>query len=198
MTRLIALTGPDGTGKSTLANAVVEALDARNTSARVVQIWDALGDLLRRGEAQTYLRELDHLGRGTLLLHGLARSLQLGMASGAEVVVLDGYWYKYAVSERAHGGPAALFDACPTLFPVPEHTFVLRVPDEVARTRKTESTAYERGHSEAEAAFARFQAKMTPLWAEIERAHGPWTALDGTAPPEDNAARIVERLTGRG
>lgn len=35
----------------------------------------------------------------------------------AGVVVLDGYWYKYAVSELEHGAPEAVFAGCAETLP---------------------------------------------------------------------------------
>lgn len=194
MTRLIAITGPDGSGKTTTLAGLRHALADRGYSVGVVQIWDALGSLLHRGEAQSYLRDLDHLGRGTLLLHALARSLELGLRDAPDFLLLDGYWFKYAVSERAHGGPAELFAACPDVFPAPERVFFLDVPLSETASRKVQTTAYERGHADETQAFEQFQERMRPLWRELEGRLGPWTHVDGMQSTSEVCVNLLGEL----
>lgn len=200
----VCVTGPDGAGKSTLVQAVVAGLDARHGpgTATHVQIWDSLRPLIGKEQAQQYLGTLGDRARALLLLHAVARVLELGERSGARVLVLDGYWYKYAVSELEHGAPPAIFASCGEVFPTPDRTWVLDVPLDTARDRKSSSTAYERGFASDPGAFAAFQARLRGRWAALEASQGPWHHLAATDPPEALAARVLaeveELLAARG
>ncbi|MCB9674572.1 MAG: hypothetical protein H6737_05605 [Alphaproteobacteria bacterium] len=197
----VCITGPDGTGKSTLAAAVAAALDARHGvgTAVVAQIWDSLQPLVTREAAQRYLALVDDRSRALLLLHAVSRSLALAEATGASVVVLDGYWYKYAVSELEHGTPPAVFAGCDAAFPHPELTVALDLAVDEALRRKVELTAYERGFSDDDAAraFVAFQQRLRTRWDALEADVGPWLHLSALDGPETLCERVVREVEAR-
>lgn len=198
---LLVVTGPDGTGKSTLVQGVVQALNAEHGEgyATSVLIWHSLADLVSVEQARTYLGTIDHLSRATLLLHGIARALDLGRRADVRVLVIDGYWYKYAVSEIAHGTPPALFAGCPEAFPTPDLTLCLDLPAEEALARKEAISRYEQGLAEADGgegeAFLRFQERMAAHWSTLEEQVGPWTHLSSAQPAEALVARTLAALS---
>ena len=197
---LCVITGPDGTGKTTLVSALVRALNHAHGDghATTVRIWDSLADLLSVEQARRYLATVGHRSRATLLLHGISRALDLGEAAGAQVLVIDGYWYKYMVSELAHGTSPAVFAGCAEAFPTPDLAVYLDLPIEVALARKTGISDYERG-LDAEAgteaqAFVAFQERMQSRWAAIEADVGPWVHLSSTQPVETLVDAVLARL----
>lgn len=192
----ICITGPDGAGKSTLIAGLIEALEARHGagSAVHVQVWDALQGLLDRAAAQRYLAVVDHRSRALLLLHAVSRALALGESSGARVVLLDGYWFKYAVSELEHGAPEALFAGCAEGFPAPDRVFALDLDPEEALRRKAELTDYERGFGDDPEAFLAFQRRLRARWEALETAVGPWTHLSALQSPDVLRDRVLSEI----
>lgn len=190
--RLVAITGPDGAGKSTLCRRVAERW---GEDARVVQIWDALAGLPLVSDARDYLADLGPIARGTFLMHAVARALERGERSGAGLLVFDGYWYKYAATELALGDELALVIG-PHLR-VPEVTFFVDLPPEEAARRRADPSAYERGMVEGDAteAFLHFQRRARAGWARVEAEAGPWVRLDGTRPVEELADAVLARVT---
>jgi len=192
---LVAVTGPDGSGKSTLVRAVHALLGPK--AACPVQVWDALDGLISRTDAQRYLGTIGHRSRATLLLHAVSRALDLALASGARVILLDGYWFKYAVSEAEHGAPIALFDACRSSFPRPELTVFLDLDVEARARRKTRYSPYEIGFAdEADpvVAFVGFQRRLEPRWSALEAEVGPWLHLDAERSVDQLSARVLAAI----
>lgn len=186
MTRLLAITGPDGAGKSTLVDAVA----AQWTGACVVRIWDALSDMPLKGPTEAYLADLGALARSLFLMHAVARSLEKAERSGATVLLLDGYWYKYAVSESLMGGAPKIWEECP--FPRPERVWFLGISPEEAARRRAVPTAYERGFGAGDDAFLSFQRRTRSAWDALEARVGPWEHLDGGRPTEELVRAILE------
>jgi thymidylate kinase len=212
--RLVAVTGPDGTGKSTLVASVVARLGMQGgggtpggrspdqkgdwPSAATVQVWDALVGLLPQADAVRYLGRIGDRSRALLLLHAASRALDLAHERRVELIVLDGYWYKYAVSEIEQGAPPELFAACETAFPRPDVVFALDLPVDEALRRKRATSAYERGlgrHGDSEDdAFVAFQTRLRDRWAALEARVGPWVHLSSTDPPEVLVDAVLARI----
>lgn len=190
---LVAVTGPDGAGKTSLCRHLAATCEG---GARVVQIWDALPGLPLVGPARDYLADLGPLARGTFLMHAVARALERGQRSGARILLLDGYWYKYAASELAFGDDLGLLLG--RRFPKPQHTFSLDLPPEEALRRRPQPSAYEQGlpapGTSADAAFLGFQRRTRAAWARVEAEAGPWVHLDATRPLDELSAEVWERV----
>lgn len=180
------MTGPDGSGKSTAIAGIRDALGAREVS-----IWDGMGPFPSRRDAMAYLLDNDGPSRLLLLFHAMARALDLGRRSGAELLLVNGYWYKYAVSELGQGVPLPVVLGAAAGFPVPERTLCIDVDPATALRRKGEVSAYEQGK---EASFLRFQASLRPWWARIEAETGPWSHLDGTLPADAVRDALLREL----
>jgi len=196
--RLVAITGPDGAGKSTICTAIAGQLGAVEVS-----VWDSLGrggPFASKAEVLAAVSELDGVERMLTIFDLLRRAMRLAAEEGAETLVLNGYWYKYAASELAYGVPEAAVAAAVKDFPVPACTFFLDLGADEAWRRKGVGSAYERGlmrgtHRPAGRTpgeqFVEFQRKIRGHWEALERAHGPWTRIS-TAPPVDRVLAHIE------
>jgi thymidylate kinase len=201
MSRLrIAITGPDGSGKSTVCARVREALDSRfgRGSCAEVSIWDLLGDsrikppFSSKEEAARYLGDLDGSSRTLFLFHAMSRALQLAERTPAKILLLNGYWYKYAVSELGYGVPTHTVEGAARGFAKPDQTFFLEVTPHTAAARRSESTRYESGLEQND--FVAFQTRLALHWGQIEEANGPWEHVSTQPTADAVAAEITQRI----
>jgi thymidylate kinase len=195
--RAIAITGPDGAGKSTVCERVVRQLRGVEVS-----VWDFLerGVPFRsKAETLAHVARLDGVERMLTIIELLRASMRLADDKPGDVLVLNGYWYKYAASELAYGVPAAAVAEAVADFPEPTCTFFLELAPEEAWRRKGKGSSYERGlmrgthrpgSLDPGAQFVDFQRKIRPHWDELERRHGPWTHISSTPSVEHVLARI--------
>ena len=195
---VIVVTGPDGSGKSTLCARLREELGSAASPNKVAQVsvWDAMaasGLFADRRAVGAYLDDLDGPPRTLFIFHALSRSIDLALRGGAEVLVVEGYWYKYAVTEIAYGVEERFVEAAASAFPRPALTIRLDVGVEESWDRKGEATAYERGAAgrksppapDARSDYIGFQRGLRPIWDSVERRCGPWERIPaGTAPAE--------------
>lgn len=205
---LVAVTGPDGSGKSTACSSAMSLLVAKLGPGAVaeVSVWDALRPLPgiqtpfgSRREAEAYLASLDGPSRTLFIFHALRRSLQLGLASDAQVLLLNGYWYKYAVSELGYGVDEEVVRGAARAFPAPDRVFFLDVDPETAWERRRVSTArephgstrYEGGGDEG--GFLAFQRRLRPIWERLSAQESPtWVKISAMDAPDAVARRIAE------
>jgi thymidylate kinase len=202
----VVITGPDGSGKSTACSAVSESLKTEFNSVAVCSIWDALAGQSVFSSKQgvgEYLTTLSGEARTLFLCHAMLQSLELALKKNTELVLIDGYFYKYVVSELAYGVPMDIIRGATLAFPKPRCTFYLNVTPEEAWKRKTRgssgTSAYERGKgSDTEEAFLHFQNQMHAKWSEVQAAWGPWKELVNQDPPSVAQAIETECLRLRG
>jgi len=193
---VIAVTGPDGSGKSTLCARLSEALGAARVS-----VWDAMassGLFATRGAVAEYFQDLDGPSRTLFIYHALSRSMDLAARSGARILLVEGYWYKYAVTEIAYGVDPKFVEAAASAFQKPLLTIRLDVAAEESWSRKSAPTAYESGDAEApgvpsEARYVAFQSRLRPIWESLEGRHGPWARVPAGASPEVSLEFALER-----
>jgi len=197
---LVAITGPDGSGKSTACFKVAALLDERfgAGSARVASPWDAVwasGLFPSRESVQKYFKELDSHARTLFILHAISHSLALAKREGPRFLLLDGYFYKYVASELAYGAPEPVALAACQGFETPSHVFYLTVDPATALKRKSAASSYESGGAEGREAFLEFQRRTSRSWDLLELRFGPWHHLSPFNSPDETARQIFERLT---
>ena len=113
MKKLIAVTGLDGTGKSTL----LKHLKVAYPEAYFATIWDLFSAsentslFQSRYAIDKYICALTPNSRLLFLMHALRFSTDRAIACDAKIVILDGYVYKYLASEIALGADEALAKA---------------------------------------------------------------------------------------
>ena len=83
---IVAITGPDGSGKSTAAAKVAALLDAKHGAgaARVASAWDAVaasGLFPSREAVSRYFTGLEPQARCLFILHAMSQSLALASSS---------------------------------------------------------------------------------------------------------------------
>lgn len=202
--QLICVTGADGAGKTTQIVHLAERLErGQGKKVAVVTVWDLLldpgtQDLLAFDEPAQVDRYLSILGptsRALFMFHCLFEALQLAQRKGADVLLLNSYWYKYYATEIAHGGDAAVLRKLADVFPAPDRTFYLRLGPEEAAERKAVLSGYETGFADprSKEAFVAFQrpahAALEALAQELD-----WTPIDATLGQKEQTELLLAEL----
>lgn len=194
MTRLICVTGPDGSGKSTQVELLTRALATRGHSVLPCGIWDLFeqGGEVRPFESKQdidrYLGALDGTSRAFFLFHAMYGALDRALRERPDVVLLNAYWYKYFATEIAHGTAQERLLPLVSVFPRPERTFYLKLDPRTALGRKKRLSGYETGFRGAEG-FLPFQAKAHRA---LESLADEWRVIDGRGSIEEiNAALSI-------
>ncbi|WP_187288066.1 dTMP kinase [Segniliparus rotundus] len=198
------MTGVDGSGKSTQISALARAFAEQGRAAGRVSIWDGLSSERMRGalafrsreDVYRYLGMLTPAARAYFLFHALQVSMDLAVAGVWDVLLLDGYWYKYYATEVAHGADREAVRAMALGFARPDRTFYLTVDPAVATARKACRSDYESGYGDARR-FLDFQRRSQTLLDALAREHR-WTALDGRSEPEQITRTIFGELQKEG
>jgi thymidylate kinase len=200
---LICVTGPDGAGKTTQIARIGEALSKRGKKKIVAMtIWDMLLDPSTRGrvgfksplELDSFLEVLSPMARMLFLCHCLYEALDLALARSPDVILANGYWYKYWATEVAHGGdPQAMLNLM-TVFPEPVLTFCLDISADEAFRRKARLSGYETGFAAQRTleAFTAFQALARPPLERLAQEKS-WIRLDG----KESASALSETILNR-
>ena len=201
---LICVTGPDGAGKTTQIARIAEAISKRGRKKIVAMtIWDMLLDPSTRGrvafksplELDSFLEILSPMARMLFLCHCLYEALDLAVARKPDVILANGYWYKYWATEVAHGGDEQAMLDLMKVFPEPALTFCLDISAEEAFKRKAKLSGYETGFAPERTleAFAAFQARARSPLERLAR-EKQWIRLDGNEPASSLSETILSRI----
>ena len=124
--KIVCITGGDGCGKSTQIEKLCPRIEAEaNVKVAAVTIWDPLRDPSMREatlfrdprEIDRYLSHLEPKGRTLFLYHSLCHAIALAERREPDVLLMNGYWYKYFATELAYGGSAAELRPLSVIFP---------------------------------------------------------------------------------
>lgn len=202
--KLICVTGPDGSGKTTQITKLAERL-ARRGKLKVVAvtIWDLLLDPASKhkagfrspAEVDSYLEILHPIARGMFLYHCFYQALVQARRREPDVCLLNAYWYKYYATEVAHGGEAKGLRRLADVFPEPAVTFYLHVDPEEAFRRKAHLSGYETGFAnpKTKEAFVAFQTRAQGALGELKREKG-WVELNGKESVDALTDSILARI----
>jgi hypothetical protein len=143
---------------------------------------------------RNYLSGIDSISRCLFIFHALWESLQRARQGPEDILLLVGYWYKYAVVEELLGTPPTLLASLTDLFPVPERAIWLDLaPGEAAR-RKPEFTRYEcGGQNPGRDTFQLFQERCRSRLGEIAAEHG-FVTISGGGSPEQVRDWLLDAL----
>jgi thymidylate kinase len=169
-----------------------------------VTIWDAFDDAVIRDRlpfasreaVYRYLEVLTPSSRAHFLFHALALAIDLAASRGADILLLDGHWYKYYATEVAHGGDPVTLRALTSGFPEPDWIFHLEVAPDEALQRKEIRSDYESGYGD-DREFVSFQDRAQAALSELATELG-WIAIDATMPPDDVTQFIVHTIVQEG
>lgn len=157
--KLVAITGFDGAGKSSLIKSLLEG----HSNMAEVSIWDALDGSIftSKKEVDTYLTKLSGEARTLFLAHALSEAVNRGLKKDVDVLLLNGYYFKYFCSELALGAPSELINMLIPLFPKPDLTIFLDIPFTISAQRKARFSQYECGlQGPSEDNFLKFQKEI--------------------------------------
>lgn len=193
----VAVEGVDGSGKSSLAMALRDALAARGERATLTRPLVRDSDFVR--ELKTIYRGLGPEDQATkneflsayftnVLCVTAAAVIAPAVAQGA-VVIADRYLPSHVVSQAVFGRPLTAYRTLLDRLPVPDLTILLEVPVQVAVDRV--AGRYERGAGDDENFLRRAAEGLKEL------AQADWLRLDGQRPPgeilDDALAAVAQR-----
>jgi dTMP kinase len=197
--RLLALEGIDGSGKSTQARALAEALGARLThEPGATELGAALRRLLLSPEGPPIAVRAEALLMAADRAEHVAQVIAPALAAG-EWVVSD----RFTGSTLAYQGYGHALDASDlqglhavaawaTGGVVADLSFLIDVPVEVARERLAGTPDRLEGLG---VGFAQRVRDGFRSLAEADPAH--WVVMDGTLPVADLAARLLAEVSAR-
>jgi len=204
-TKLIAITGPDGSGKSTLCSELKERLSYfyGESEVVIVSIWDGIEHnqlFCSKEEATAFLATLKGHTRTLFMFHAMSLAIDMARQTAPNIIIVDGYWYKYAVSEIGFSVEKETVLSAAAGFEKPDLTFYLDLSLEDRTARKKHFSRYETGTSgqtsgqEAEAKFKKYQQTQAQMWQELESIQGPWIHLDSNLSTEKLSIEAYNRI----
>lgn len=189
---IICITGPDGSGKSTL----IDALKKEIPEAKEVTIWDALDNtevalFSNKKDVDDYLCILSPNARLLFLAHALQYAIDKALASGVATIIANAYYYKYFSAEKVLGADQVLIDTLTSHLPVPDTTIFLSLSPDISATRKKYLSKYECGCREATSAhFIEFQKKANTVFETYIQSD--WHILNAEDTPETLTQKALQ------
>lgn len=194
MKKLIAITGSDGCGKST----VIEALSNQFPSSVVSDIWQPMyreNTLFNsKHSVDNYLCELLPEARSLFLAHAILESVQKQETNASDIHFINAYYYKYFATELAYGVSSEKLQDLIAWFPKPDLTIRLTVPLEVVAQRKKRFSRYESGGVIAPTVtdFVAFQQKSIQQWDKFK--NEKFVEISNEGPVEETLQLIYQAI----
>jgi len=193
------ISGPDGSGKSSICEKLQEKLNERGVNSKIIKIWDAIKTTDRfenQKEVLSYLKNLDSLERLEFIFESLRRAygdIDLRNKTRRNIIYLiEGGWQKYAVSELGFGNSWELITKKLKSKNFSKYSnqvgklFYLNIGPEVAWERKQKASLYECGGVvPSKNNFIKFQTGLQKYWQEISNntsksCENNWEYVDAT------------------
>lgn len=202
--RIIAITGADGSGKSTQIELLKTKLRAMSgLRVEFASIWDSMSAFHHVSQRDLavvldgFLLEFSSQARTYFLASVLRNSLDRIDSHSTDLLIFDGYIYKYWASEMAYGVDSKLWEVLAKQFPRPDQIFHLHVSLEECAQRKKKWSAYESGFGRfaegAQLDSNAFRAKTHLLQKELVKSLGA-KMIDGEGPAEEVFQRLMNTL----
>lgn len=184
--KMIVITGPDASGKDTQIEKITQNLKAHGHKVQSLSIQNSLEDFMEISDRKTislflnvFLLKFDPLARSYFLLSLLQNSLSK-VDPQADVILYNGYWYKYAASESAYGVSEAIWNNFAAQLPKPDGVVILKSSLETCLLRRTQWSPYESGQGKISLELHSFQKKMRKsLSALLDQVALPKSEING-------------------
>ncbi len=195
----IAISGLDGSGKSTLCKNLKTYLNEKGFSVIVVSAWDQLSELTEvasKDHIQNYLIKLDGLSRILFILHSLQASLDKAEKSKNDFIIVDGSFEKYVLAEISRGLDFKIAMQVLDLFEnTNEHMFYLDIPVDEAALRKNQVfSQYEALGYNGEDTFKKLHTLNQKLWQDFIDGKKSWISIPAHQSQTDVMNDILRHL----
>lgn len=192
MSKLICITGIDGSGKSTL----IKTLNRKVEGSVVASIWQSFESnqqlFKTKRDVYEYMLSLTVNSRVIFLAHAIRFGLERALESRSEIVLLDGYYYKYFAPELVLGADPDLIRKLGDTFPQPDCIICLDADAELSFSRKQEITSYECGFAMevSHETYVNFQESVIHKRRFFDQSS--WKFLDARLSPEHLVDQAIE------
>ena len=201
----IVVTGPDGSGKSTACAGCARCWTSAWARARWPKSRCGIAWPSKTGFRPRFAPSGGRALPGRIWTARAARSLfftrsrvrsSWPSAKARAVCLLNGYWYKYAVSEIGYGVDPEFVLGAASGFARPAHVFCLDIDPATAWERRQSATRYEQGGGTRPGAsererFRRLSDQLAPGMEGIEAQTGlHWEHLSALRRPKKSPAEI--------
>jgi len=193
----IVITGPDGSGKSTICQNLVKKYS--NKKVCLSSPWQAL-ELIKNSFnletisdesfVQEYLQKINSAARLHFLFHAILVSYQNQSNQNPDILISDSYWYKYAVMEICLGLPVEKALSVVCLFPKPDIVVFLDIDPITALARKDKVSKYETAGSLQKEQFLLLQKKMYSCWQKLSEQFN-FCIIDARHPIDSITDKII-------
>jgi thymidylate kinase len=201
--KFIVISGADACGKDTQIDKLEQFFIRQGLNTQVLSIHSSLADFTSVTNPKTlsdvlnvFLLKFEPIAR-TLFLQSLIKNALSKIHINTQIVIFNGYWYKYAASEAAYGVPLSFWNQSADIyFPKPDIAVHLDVPFEACSHRRQVWTPYEGGQARywgiAPLSFEQFQRSMHKQFQTLfATTNAPVLHIDGNHDSEQVTRNIV-------
>lgn len=201
--KFIVISGADACGKDTQISRLEKYFVRQGLKTQVLSVHSSLVDFTPLADPNTlseilnvFLLKFEPIAR-TLFLQSLIKNTLDKIHHNTQIVIFNGYWYKYAASEAAYGVPFSFWStSAAQYFPIPDVAIHLDVPFDSCSERRQSWTSYESGQARywgtAPLNFENFQKSMHQHFQSLFSAMtNPVLRIDGNHSEEQVARNIL-------